>query len=235
MNNLTDKELQEKARELRNEYQRNWRKENQEKIKEYNQRYWEKKAKEELKGDKQMLEYLKEMRAASDSYIKLEEKLNTEIEEIKNKYINLIDKTGMTEEIEEVEKKLDMAKEKAINDIKNISSKAIKTVREWGRPTSESIKDIGILQLDLNEDEIIDLLDYHKNNPVMVKELQKYARNKGMKKAPYLQYDTVENRIEKIKNVQDIILKGISSNHVYWNMYIRNKEAMDKLIEPIGG
>lgn len=52
MNNLTDKELQEKARELRNEYQRNWRKENQEKIKEYNQRYWERKAKEELKGDK---------------------------------------------------------------------------------------------------------------------------------------------------------------------------------------
>ncbi len=182
-----------------------------------------------------MLEYLKEMKAASDSYIKLEEKLNTEIEEIKNKYINLIDKTGMTEEIEEVEKKLDMVKEKTINDIKDISSKAIKATREWGRPTSENIKDIGILQLDLNEDEIIDLLDYHKNNPVMVKELQKYARNKGMKKAPYLQYDTVENRIEKIKKVQDIILKGISSNHVYWNMYIRNKEAMDKLIEPIGG
>lgn len=126
-------------------------------------------------------------------------------------------------------------KEKTINDIKDISSKAIKATREWGRPTSENIKDIGILQLDLNEDEIIDLLDYHKNNPVMVKELQKYARNKGMKKAPYLQYDTVENRIEKIKKVQDIILKGISSNHVYWNMYIRNKEAMDKLIEPIGG
>ena len=52
MNNLTDKELQEKARELRNEYQRNWRKKNQEKIREYNQRYWERKAKEELKGDK---------------------------------------------------------------------------------------------------------------------------------------------------------------------------------------
>lgn len=34
-----------------------------------------------------MLEYLKEMRASSDSYIKLEEKLNTEIEGIKKQFI----------------------------------------------------------------------------------------------------------------------------------------------------
>ncbi len=49
MNNLTDKEMQELAREKQREYQREWRKRNPEKIKEYNQRYWIRRALRELK------------------------------------------------------------------------------------------------------------------------------------------------------------------------------------------
>ena len=39
-----DKE--EMARQARNEYQREWRKANKDKVKEYNKRYWNKKYKE---------------------------------------------------------------------------------------------------------------------------------------------------------------------------------------------
>ena len=49
---LTDKEIQELARELQREYMRLWRKRNPEKIKEYNQRYWRKKALEMLRENK---------------------------------------------------------------------------------------------------------------------------------------------------------------------------------------
>lgn len=59
---LTDKELQEQAKERQreyhrkwreenreeyNEYQKKWRRENKEKVKEYNQNYWKKKVIEE--------------------------------------------------------------------------------------------------------------------------------------------------------------------------------------------
>jgi len=37
-------ELSEQARRLRNEYQRQYRKKNPDKLKEYNRRYWERKA-----------------------------------------------------------------------------------------------------------------------------------------------------------------------------------------------
>lgn len=178
-----------------------------------------------------MIKYLKEMRAISDSYIKLEDKLKADIEGIRDRYSNLIDKTGMLEEIRELELKITTEKQKAINDIKEISAKAVEEIREWGRPTSEKIKDIAILQLNLDEEEVIDLLEHHKDNPVMVKELKKYASNKGMKKAPYLPYDTVDKRIERVNLVKDTILRGIEGEYSYSYMYIRNEGAMNKLIE----
>lgn len=52
MNNLTDKEIQELAKELQREYMRLWRKKNRDKLKEYNERYWRKKALEMLKESK---------------------------------------------------------------------------------------------------------------------------------------------------------------------------------------
>jgi len=52
MNNLTDKEIQELAREKQREYLREWRKKNPDKVKEYNKRYWRKKALEMLKESK---------------------------------------------------------------------------------------------------------------------------------------------------------------------------------------
>ena len=39
-------ELSEKARQLRNEYQRQWKAKNPDKIREYNRRFWERKAAE---------------------------------------------------------------------------------------------------------------------------------------------------------------------------------------------
>jgi len=68
MNTLTEKQLEELAKEKRREYHRKWREENRErineyarkwrkknpdKVKEYNQRYWENKALEELKENKE--------------------------------------------------------------------------------------------------------------------------------------------------------------------------------------
>lgn len=38
------KKLSEEARKARNAYQREWNKNNRDKVKEYNNRYWEKKA-----------------------------------------------------------------------------------------------------------------------------------------------------------------------------------------------
>ncbi len=52
MKELTGKEIQELALEIQREYQREWRKKNPDKIKEYNQRYWRKKALEMLKESK---------------------------------------------------------------------------------------------------------------------------------------------------------------------------------------
>ena len=46
---LTDKEIQELAKELQREYLREWRKKNPDKVKEYNQRYWRRRALRELK------------------------------------------------------------------------------------------------------------------------------------------------------------------------------------------
>ncbi len=44
MKKLTDEQIQELSRKIQREYQREWRKKNPDKIKEYNQRYWRKKA-----------------------------------------------------------------------------------------------------------------------------------------------------------------------------------------------
>lgn len=46
---LTDEQLEELAREKQREYQRGWRRNNPDKVREYNQRYWRKKALEMLK------------------------------------------------------------------------------------------------------------------------------------------------------------------------------------------
>ena len=45
---MTEKELQEAARQACNEYCREWRKRNPEKVRERNRRYWEKKARQKL-------------------------------------------------------------------------------------------------------------------------------------------------------------------------------------------
>ena len=52
MNNLTDKQLEELAKEKQREYQREWRKKNPDKVKEYNKSYWERRALRELKENK---------------------------------------------------------------------------------------------------------------------------------------------------------------------------------------
>lgn len=41
---MTEKKLQEKALELRREYQREWRRKNKDKVRANNRRYWERKA-----------------------------------------------------------------------------------------------------------------------------------------------------------------------------------------------
>ena len=40
-------DIKERAAALRNEYMRNWRKQNKERVKKYTQTYWERKASEE--------------------------------------------------------------------------------------------------------------------------------------------------------------------------------------------
>ncbi len=68
MNNLTDKEIQELAREKQREYLREWRRNNPDKVREYNQRYreWRKKNPDKVKEynqrywRKKALEMLKE-------------------------------------------------------------------------------------------------------------------------------------------------------------------------------
>ena len=52
MKELTDEQLQELAKKIRREYQREWRKKNPDKVSEYNKRYWRRKALEMLKESK---------------------------------------------------------------------------------------------------------------------------------------------------------------------------------------
>lgn len=45
---MSDVGLEEKARELKREYEREWRRKNPEKVKQYNRNRWLKKAKQQL-------------------------------------------------------------------------------------------------------------------------------------------------------------------------------------------
>ncbi len=176
------------------------------------------------------MDYLNKMKEVIEKYFKKEDSLKAEIKRIEDKYSNLIDKTGLSEEVAAVETKIAAANKKAIEDIRNIVSEGEAALREWGRPTGEKIKDIGILQLDLTENEIIDLLDYHKDNPVMIKELQSYAKNKGYNKAAYTGYETAETKIEKLKEIEGYIVRGLEVEDGYLRAYIKNSEALNKLL-----
>ena len=48
---MTEKEIKEKARELKNAYQREWRAKNRDKVRQSNTRYWMKKAAAECLED----------------------------------------------------------------------------------------------------------------------------------------------------------------------------------------
>ena len=62
---LTEQELQEKARELRNEYQRNWNHKNRDKVREY-QRKWRMKNKSKAKASRERY-WLKKAAEATSS------------------------------------------------------------------------------------------------------------------------------------------------------------------------
>ena len=49
-NKLTDAELKELAKIKRNEYLKNWRSKNKDKVKQYQANYWIKKARQEVKN-----------------------------------------------------------------------------------------------------------------------------------------------------------------------------------------
>lgn len=50
MNNMTEKDIKEMARKKKNEYQRKWRKNNPEKVREHQNNYWERLALKEMEG-----------------------------------------------------------------------------------------------------------------------------------------------------------------------------------------
>jgi len=52
MKKLTDKQLEELAREKQREYLREWRRNNPDKVREYNKSYWRRRAIRELKENK---------------------------------------------------------------------------------------------------------------------------------------------------------------------------------------
>lgn len=49
MDHLTDKEIKELARQKKNEYMRNWRKNNPKAVKDHQENYWKRVALKELK------------------------------------------------------------------------------------------------------------------------------------------------------------------------------------------
>jgi|HigsolmetaGSP11D_1036233.scaffolds.fasta_scaffold00512_8 hypothetical protein len=49
-NAVDEKTMEEKAREIRNQYYRDWRKKNPDKVRQYNQKRWLKKAQKELES-----------------------------------------------------------------------------------------------------------------------------------------------------------------------------------------
>ena len=49
---MTQKEIEAKAKELKREYARNWKKKNPDKVKAATDRYWEKKARKALECEK---------------------------------------------------------------------------------------------------------------------------------------------------------------------------------------
>ena len=51
---MNEKQLKEKAMELRRAYQREWRTKNKDKVKANNLRYWERKAQKEAQAERSM-------------------------------------------------------------------------------------------------------------------------------------------------------------------------------------
>lgn len=48
---ISEKEIEELARIKRNEYQKRWREENKDKVREYQRNYWERQALKEIKAE----------------------------------------------------------------------------------------------------------------------------------------------------------------------------------------
>ena len=141
--------------------------------------------------------YVKDIIHYKNQYFKKRNKLEAEISNVKARYSNLIDKTGEREEIEAIKNKLQEIESDTIEKIRDIVELYKKDVRNWALPTAEKIKDIKVLELELNEREVIDLIEKHKNNPIMLKRLQEYAYQKNMIQAYQLglKYPPAEQKL----------------------------------------
>ena len=178
--------------------------------------------------------YVKDIIHYKNQYFKKRNELEAEISNVKARYSNLIDKTGEREEIEAIKNKLQEIELDTIEKIRDRVELYKKDVRNWALPTAEKIKDIKVLELELNEREVIDLIEKHKNNPIMLKRLQEYAYQKNMGQAYQLglKYPTAEQKLEAIETIEATILKGITdrSDFSYARGLVEDEKALEKFI-----
>ena len=96
-------------------------------------------------------------------------------------------------------------------------------------PTAEKMKDLQVLELDLTEDDLCNLVEEHRDNPIMLKAIRDYAIKNNMRKVFSMDYKLPEDKLKAIDYVETVIIRGIRDGG-YWGALISNEEAFERFI-----
>ena len=173
--------------------------------------------------------YLSDIRFYVKQYFKEQERVTQAKKEIIDKYSNYIDKSGLEEELAEIDSKLEQIQKETIDNISKLIEAYRSEVKKWSLPTAEKMKDLQVLELDLTEDDLCNLVEEHRDNPIMLKAIRDYALKNGMRKVLSMDYKLPEDKLKAIDYVESVIIRGIRDGG-YWGALISNEEAFERFI-----
>ena len=177
--------------------------------------------------------YLSDLRFYVKQYFKEQERVTQAKKEVIDKYSNYIDKSGLEEELAEIDSKLKQIQNEAIDNISKVIDAYRSEIIKWSLPTAEKMKDIKVLELNLTEDALCNLVEEHKDNPVMLKAIRDYALKNRMTKVLSM-VRLPEDKLKALDYAKNVIIKGIRDEG-YWRALISNEEAFERFINDIIG
>lgn len=173
--------------------------------------------------------YISDIRFYVKQYLKEQERVAQAKKEIIDKYSNYIDKSGLEEELAEIDSELKQIQRETIDNISKLIKAYRNEVKRWGLPTAEKMKDIQVLELDLTEDDLCYLIEEHRDNPIMLKAIRNYALKNDMRKVLSMDYKLPEDKLKTIDYVESVIIRGIRDGG-YWGALISDEEAFERFI-----